>query len=185
VKVELNGHEAYVKLEFEVSGQNINYSEIPTEFFIRCGDETFAIIANPRSLPPQTVHMVAPVKKNPDDITLEEASVDKAVVQIFKDVFADKIPQSWDRAKNIYGESKINGIDVVPRTAFYIPGVDVVVNIFGLKTSLAAVPLSEADFLVPELATNPVAIAFNDEDFILSAQDNISLVIIEKTVKER
>lgn len=188
VRAEINENEAYVKFEFEVGPGGVLYSEIQTEFFIRCAGETYSLIAKPQILPPQSVYLVSKSKPTAEDDAkakkIKGNGVDSAVILILQDVLKDNVPDSWEtRSMQYKSVSLRDNLFVNQKASWFIPGIDVFVNVFSVRTTAVAMSVEEKDFIDPRIMTNPIALSINDDDHIIEGTNGGTLVIIEKLGK--
>ena len=183
VKVEVAGHEAYLKLQVKVHPDGrVEYSSIPTEVYVICAGNTYGFIGRPRRIPSRTIYLVNPAAGAERNAEIYAGDVDRAVVKILREVFLDRIPPGWEREKPGVLKSPIFGVEMDETARYRIPGVGIVVRVLTLRAR-SDLSISERDLLHPEITVNPVAISL--EKTRLHASESVRAVIIEKIPEVR
>lgn len=185
---EIDGNEAYIKLEFEVSSAGeINYSEIPTDIFFKCGGETYSVIAHPSTdLSARTFYLVSPAAQAAGEQERSAAefsalAIDDAIARIVELVMKDETPKSWSSLPRETKKSPIADVFIEQTGSWYIRGIEAKVSLYRAYAA-RDVSVTEWDFLTPDLAVNPVGISVR-RHHIPSGQFT-PVVIVEK-MRER
>ncbi len=174
IEVPVEGKEAYIKFKIlQLPEGGRKYVTTPSEFYIVCAGETYGFIARPKKIPSRTIYLVSPGKRFQKYIDpFKKSPYDRALVTIVKAVFKDRIPPSWEEAKNFHPYSMQNllgaGDQVVPvnireRRRFRIPGLPVVVRVFAVENpGKYLVQVNERIFLQPGFVINPIAVSLRE-----------------------
>ncbi len=185
---EIDGNEAFIKLEFEVSSAGeVNYSELPTEFFIKCGGETYTIIAHPsQGLSAKTFYLVSPsaqaaAEREQSELAFQALSIDDAVARIVELTMKDETPKSWTTLALETKKSPIDGVFVEQTGNWYIKGIEARVSLYRAYAA-KDVEVTEWDFLTPDFVVNPVGISVRSHQ--IASGQYTPVVIVEK-MRER
>ena len=183
VKVEIAGHEAYLKLQVKVHPDGrVEYSSIPTEVYIICAGNTYGFIGRPKRIPSRVIYLINPAAGAEKNARIYAGDVDRAVVRILREVFLDRIPPGWDRRYPQPVKSPLPGLEISEIARYRIPGVGIVVRVLAIRAR-ESVSLSEKDLLHPEITVNPVAISL--EKTRLHGSETVRAVIIERLPEVR
>ena len=183
VVTQIKGDELYIKFKslLDPATGKLKRVRTPTEFYIRCGGETYSFIAKPRQIPSRTVYLESGKKKvtPPEDLT-KKNSVITALVAVIRDVFLNRIPSSWEKAKrkNFVSLTKIFSsakVKIAETERWRIPGVPVIVRVFSISAS-RRVQVGEKILLDPSITKNPVAISIMDH-IIAPLQPTIAVIV--------
>jgi conjugal transfer pilus assembly protein TraK len=166
VSVKNQGTNAFVK--FLVSKDNLTgkqkYRTDPVEFYVVCGDnQIFTLISTPKSVPAQHIQLVSnvsSVKKNLD--MFKGISFERKIIMICQNVYTNNIPDSFSIKKVDNPLRVFEDIDVVLKRVVLADGEGIRLKEYVLllkESGGTQLELNERDFLVPELAENPIAIA--------------------------
>lgn len=166
VSVKNQGTNAFVK--FLVSKDNITgkqkYRTDPVEFYVVCGqNQIFTLISTPKSVPAQHIQLVSnvsSVKKNLD--MFKGISFERKIIMVCQNVYTNNIPDSFSIRKVDEPLRVFEDIDVVLKRVVLADGEGIRLKEYVLllkESGGTQLELNERDFLVPELAENPIAIA--------------------------
>lgn len=183
IQVSKNGYEAYLKLQAvqNIDTKEVEYPKNPVEIYVSCGGETYGFIGRPKRIPSKTIYLVSRTKKidKGRKTSLTTTEVDKAVIEIWKNVFLNSIPPAWEQVR----PKKVNidlGFSVIqPLRAWTIPGVGVLVRELVVTAKTKAI-VKETDLLRADLVVNPIGISVDKHN--LAKGEKTRAVIIEKVL---
>lgn len=189
IMTEIDGNEGYIKFQFEVSSSgDVNYTEIPSEFFIKCGGETYSIIAYPTpKLSAKTYYLVSPASQaaaaeKASGTDFSALSIDDAVARITELTFKDQTPTNWTTLPLDKRNVRIEGLSLEQTGNWWIRGIDAQVSLY-LVHATKDIEVSEWDFLKEDLAVNPVGISVRNHH--IEAGAFTPMVIIQKVREEK
>ena len=184
VETTIKNDEAYIKFKAIITNNGkIKYMNKPTEFFIRCGGDTYSFIAYPKKISAKTIYLASLTNKiKPDETLLKKNRVDEAITDIIKTVFLDRIPPSWEKPNKFRKfriQKNINDtkIKILEQSRYRIPGIPILVRVFILNSN-KRIQINEKFLLDPSIVKNPIAISLLDH--ILNPGLNTRAVILEK-----
>ena len=198
VVVRYSGKDAYVKFLIEIrSGGEKKYITAPTEIFIVCGDNTYNVIADPKSdYPAQTAYLSSgkqeQIKKN---LTLYAGMpYEEKILSILKTVYTNIIPDSYNVSRVnkpllLFRDINLTLVKVVEvdgeglRVKEYSAARKTPKNDKSTATTVASsddsITLREKDFLLKQIVQNPAAIAIDKHN--LRTGDITRIFVIERT----
>ncbi len=198
VVVRYSGKDAYVKFLIEIKpGGDKKYITAPTEIFIVCGDNTYNIIADPKSdYPAQTTYLSSgkqeQIKKN---LTLYAGMpYEEKILSILKTVYTNNMPDSYNVSRvnkplKLFRDINLTLVKVVEvdgeglRVKEYSAALKTPKNDKSTATTVASandpVILREKDFLLKQIVQNPAAIAIDKHN--LRAGDIARIFVVERT----
>lgn len=182
VKIDIVGNQAYLKLmALRKSDGTVEYSKTPVDVYLSCGGETYGFIGRPYRIPSRTIYLVDTQKREDETKRAFAAdTVEEAVTQILGDVFKNKIPRAWEKAKIRYIPDHIKSLPALKLRELHdwrIPGVNILVRVVEIFAS-SQTRLLETNFLQPELTINPIAISL--EKKVLMPGESSRVVYLEK-----
>jgi|GEM_PF-762652 len=185
IDVKVDGDNAFVK--FLINGQSVNlmsYATVSSEFYVVCGEkDVYTLIATPKDIPAQTISLISPQKKLEKNLSIFKGMpLEAIVVKLVKDTWRDKIADSFtvkpvNRSLNIFRDI---GVTWKREVIVDGEGIELKEYILTIKpdASVDEMPVTEKNFLVPELAENPVGISL--EQLTLKKSQPVRLFIVEK-----
>jgi len=191
IEVSVEGKEAYIKFKIlQLPEGGRKYVTTPSEFYVICAGETYGFIARPKKIPSRTIYLVSPGKKfRKYADPFKRSPYDKALVAVVGAVFRDRIPPSWEKAKDFHPYSmqslleagdRIVPVNIRERQRFRIPGLPVVVRIFSVENpGKYLVQVNEKIFLRPGFVVNPIAVSLREHSIPPGLATKA--VVVEKT----
>jgi len=164
--VKLQDNNAYLKfVVMKKDGKDL-YSTTPAEVFITCDGSVYNIIAIPRRIPSQTVHL-SPGDKSKKQQALFDNGVpfEKKIISIIKRVYTGNLPDNITEKKIDKSFSVFQDINLILHRLYLIDEENLRVKEY--RATIAAnaknqsVYLKEKDFLKSELATKPVGVSID------------------------
>lgn len=183
VQVAKNGYEAYLKLQAveDVATNKIEYPKSPVEIYVSCAGETYGFIGRPRAIPSKTIYLVSHTKRinRSRKASLKTNEIDKAVIEIWKNVLLNQIPQAWEEIQS--KKLRVDSGDAIikPLRSWIIPGVGVLVRELVITAKVNTV-FKEVNLLRADVTVNPIGITVDRHS--LSAGERTRAVILEKVV---
>ncbi len=182
IKIHYTKKDAYLKFEIIKIDEKLHYSQIPSELFITCGESVYHIIAVPKKIPSQIIHLASgttqTIKKN--QAYLRGLPYEEKVLKLIKAVYTNDIPDSFtihtaNKAINLYRNLKVTHIRTIK-----VEGEGFLIKEYVLKPKdvTGAIALKEGDFLRSEFTLRPVALSID----ILSLKPGHTarMIIIER-----
>ncbi len=163
VLVKITGKNAFVKFRVEKVDGKVNYTKMPMELFISCGDAVYNLVAIPKAVPSQTIRLESGrVAKAKENISLfKEQTIKKKVIGLIKRAYLDDIPESF----TVTAENKVlrlfQHVGVIHRRTITVDGEGLVLKEFQVTPVGNGIELEEKSFIRKEISDNPLAIAFD------------------------
>ncbi|WP_028842922.1 TraK domain-containing protein [Thermodesulfovibrio yellowstonii] len=184
VQVKVSGKNAFVKFLVKRIGNKEQYSQIPADLYVVCGDKVYSIIAFPERIPSVTVYLEDKEKKVKE--VLEKYSsmpFEKRIVEYVKTFFKGNIPPEAEMKPVRKNYTLYEHIGITEVAQYTIPGEDVLIRVFnikctGLPEKATSVEIAEKDFLRKELTQMPLAISL--EKLRLVKGETVKMLIIER-----
>jgi len=169
VTVKIDGNNVFVKFLIKkdpATGKNI-YIKKPVEMYVVCGNKgtIYTLIFNPRKISARSVRLIGDTRKIKKNLSLfKDMPIEKAVIMMVKKIYVDDVPDSFTIRKVNLRIDVFRDIDVVFNRVVVAEGEGIRLKeyVVQLKRSYKKdrMKVLEKYFLVPELAQNPVGIAF-------------------------
>lgn len=182
IQIHFTKKDAYLKFEVIKIDKTLHYAKIPSEIFITCADNVFHIIAVPKKIPAQTIHLASgatqTIKKN--QAYLRGLPFEEKVLKLIKAVYTHNIPDSFtvrtvNKAVRLYRNLNITHIRTIK-----IEGEGFLIKEYLLKPKdvTGSIALKEKDFLRSQFTLRPVGLSLD----ILSLQPGgtARMIIIER-----
>jgi len=183
INVKIEGKNAFVKFIVIKEDTKYVYSSIPSEMYIVCGDNVYSIIAYPKRIPSQIVNFsngkLEKVKKNLN--MFSEIPYEKKIMAILKDIFTDKIPDSFSITPVNRRIDAFEQIDLTLRRIIMVDGEGLRVKEYRakLKENAPQAYLREKDFLRTDLTSKTIAVSIDTLN--LKKGDTSRVLIVEQT----
>lgn len=163
---KINGRDVFVKFKLHKrSDGKLSYSTTPTELFIKCGAETFSMVAFPDKVPTQTIRLASGRRSKIEANGSLYAGMpfEKRIMRVIKEVYADQIPESYMVTLQNKVDMSFKGLVIALRREVDVEGEGVRVKEYAisLRQGQQAFKLSEKAFLRKEFALNPVAVSID------------------------
>lgn len=182
VVIKITGKDAFVKFKVTKRGDQLVYSNTPTELYVVCGDETYSIVAVPQRVPSQTIRLSSGrEKKIKDNASLYSGlPFEKMMLKAIQDVFTEQIPDSYTITKMDKRFDSYREIRMVLKRVVDVEGEGLRIKeyLVSLKDGVKEFRMNEKLFIRTELAENPVAISI--ERHILRPGDTTRAFVVEQ-----
>lgn len=182
ITVKLSGSNAFVKFLVHRKDGRDQYSSVPTELFVVCGDDIYNLIAVPKRIPSQTVQLapgrVDALKKN--IAVYGDLPLEKKVVTILRQIYTDKVPDSITSQSVNRKYELFRHLNLIHVKTFTVDGEGLIVKEFRATVSDDAkgVYLREKDFVRPEIASRIIAVSIDTLD--LKKDDMARIFVVER-----
>lgn len=183
--VRLAGNNAFVKfLVMKKDGKDL-YATTPSEIYMVCGENVYTMIAVPRRIPAQTVQLSGgradSIKENLALFT--EVPFEKKIISIIKNIYMDRVPDSFTIRKMDKPYPLFQGISLVLHSIVTVDGEGLTVKEYRARIADGskdnALTLREKDFLTTDLAQRPVAVSIDTLN--LKRGDTSRIIVVERT----
>jgi conjugal transfer pilus assembly protein TraK len=166
VKVKITDGNAFVKFQVIKKGEEMIYTEVPSEFFVVCGGDIYSLVGIPQRIPAQTIRLSSGKKqKIQQNISLFNGMpLEKKILVLIRQAYTDQIPESYqirevNRQLNIFPTLWMSfSREIV------VEGEGLAVREYrvSLKSRADHIRLSEQQFLHPQLTSRPLAVAVDE-----------------------
>jgi conjugal transfer pilus assembly protein TraK len=183
ITVRISGADAFLKfLTIQDNGKTLPLK--PVELYVVCDGATFTLVATPTDITAQTVRLMPSTteKVRKSMSYLNPLPHEEKIARILKDVYQETIPAGFivtpsNEMVDIFQEATI----ALKRT-LRIEGSGLLVKEYAVepRTNVPEIILSEKDFIVPEITTNPLAVSV--DRLIVHQGETMRLFVVEKTV---
>ena len=183
INVKIEGKNAFVKFTVIKEDTKYSYISIPSEMYIVCGNNVYSVIVYPKRIPSQIINFsngkLDKVKKNLN--LFSEIPYEKKIMTILKDIFTDKILDSYSVT---FVNRQINAFEQINLTLKRIitvegEGLRVKEYQAKLKENAPQVYFREKDFLRTDLTSKTVAVSISTLN--LKKGDTSRILIVEQT----
>jgi hypothetical protein len=177
IQVKISGKNAFVKFLIKKIGTKHDYSNIPVDIYVVCGDKVYSIIAVPDKIPAVTVYLQDKEMKIKETMDKYQGmAYEKQIVNYIKEFMAGRVPPEAEMIRqnkeyNLYQDIKIREVAL-----YTLEGVGMNVRVFHVIAS-KAVEIKEKDFLRKEITESPLAISL--DRLKLNPGERATLLIIE------
>jgi len=182
VVIKITGKDAFVKFKVTKRGDQLVYTNTPTELYVVCGDETYSMVAVPQRVPSQTIRLSSGrEKKIKDNASLYSGlPFEKMMLKAIQDVFTEQIPDSYTITKMDKRFDSYREIRMVLKRVVDVEGEGLRIKeyLVSAKDGVKEFRMNEKLFIRTELAENPVAISI--ERHILRAGDTTRAFVVEQ-----
>ncbi len=180
VKVKISDGNAFVKFQVIKKGDEMIYTEIPSEFYVVCGGDIYSLIGMPQRVPAQTVRLSTGTKKRVQQnlALFNGMPLEKKILTLIKQAYTDQLPESY--VIRTIGRQ----IDLFPalwvrfKREIVIEGEGVAIREYSvsLKEGVEQTLLSEREFLRSELTNRPLAVAMDEPLLRKGTQSRVFIV---------
>lgn len=182
VKVKVSDDNAFIKFQVIKKGDEMIYTEVPSEFYVVCGGEIYSLIGMPQRVPAQTVRLSSGKKRKVQEnlAIFSGMPLEKKILTLIRQTFTDQIPESY--MVRTVGKQ----MDLFPalwmslRREIVVEGEGLAVReyLVSLKEGTGQTRLSEREFLRSELTNRPLAVAV--EELLLREGTRSRVFIVER-----
>jgi len=185
--VKIHGSNAFLKFRIarDPDTGELKFASVPTDIYVVCGDDSvYTLIALPKKIPAQTVHLASRKRKIKEVLSLFEGlPFEQKVLKLLKWTVTDEIPEALDVSMPREKVGVFREINLELRRVVTAPGEGLRVKEFLARAASGkALEVDERTFLVPELSKRPVAIAV--ERFRLSPTVPVRVFVVEQVEEE-
>ncbi len=180
VKVKISDGNAFVKFQVIKKGDEMIYTEIPSEFYVVCGGDIYSLIGMPQRVPAQTVRLSTGTKKRVQQnlALFNGMPLEKKILTLIKQTYTDQFPESY--VIRTIGRQ----IDLFPalwvrfKREIVVEGEGVAIREYGisLREGVEQTRLSEREFLRSELTNRPLAVAMDEPLLRKGTQSRLFIV---------
>lgn len=185
VQVKIAGKNAFIKFLIKRIGNKEQYSNIPTDIYVVCGDRVYSMIAFPKKQPPVVVYLKDKGEKVKSAVDkYASLPVEKRIVNIVK-AFSNNTPPE---EAEFYPDKKVyklyDGLRIVEKGRYVLVGEGMQVRVIDITaenvpTGANYVEIQEKDFLRVEITQTPLAMSL--DKLRLYKGDTARLLVIEKS----
>lgn len=182
VKVKITDGNAFLKFQVIKKGEEMIYTEVPSEFYVVCGGDIYSLVGMPQRVPAQTIRLSSGKKqKIQQNLSLFNGMpLEKKILTLIRQTYTDQLPESYE-------------VRVVNRQINLFPALwmsftrEIVVEGEGLavreyrvslKSGTEPVRLTEQEFLRSELTSQPLAVAV--DELLLSEGSHSRVFVVER-----
>lgn len=180
VKVKVTDGNAFIKFQAVKKGDEMIYTEVPSEFHVVCGEEIYSLIGIPKRVPAQTIRLSSGKKtKIRQNLTIFKGMpLETKILTLIRQSYTDQIPESY--MVRTVGRQ----IDLFPslwmslRREIVVEGEGLAVReyLVSLREGAGEVRLTERDFLRSELTSRPLAVAVDELLLAEGVQSRVFIV---------
>lgn len=182
IKVKITDGNAFVKFQVIKKGEEMIYTEVPSEFYVVCGGDIFSLVGIPQRIPAQTIRLTSGQKqKIKQNLALFSGMpLEKKILTLIRQTYTDQLPESYlirevGRQVSLFPNLWINFIREIVVEG---EGIAVLEYRVSPKPGTQEIHLTEQEFLRSELTSQPLAIAV-DELFLRNG-DHSRVFIVER-----
>lgn len=182
VKVKITDGNAFLKFQVIKKGEEMIYTEVPSEFYVVCGGDIYSLVGMPQRIPAQTIRLSSGKKqKIQQNLSLFNGMpLEKKILTLIRQTYTDQLLESYE-------------VRVVNRQINLFPALwmsftrEIVVEGEGLavreyrvslKSGTEPVRLTEQEFLRSELTSQPLAVAV--DELLLSDGSHSRVFVVER-----
>ena len=188
LQVKISGKNAFVKFLIKRIGNKEEYSKIPADIYVVCGEKVYSIIAFPQRQPATTVYLQDKGQKVKEVIDkYASMPVEKRIIELVKAFSKDTPPAEAEfyPAKKQY--NLYEGLKIVEKGKYVILGEGLQVRVIDITVSdmpkdSKYIEIAEKDFLRVEITQTPLALSL--DKLRLYKGDTARLLVIERSKEE-
>lgn len=182
VKVRIADGSAFIKFQAIKKGEEMIYTEVPSEFHVVCGGDIYSLIGMPQRVPAQTVRLSSGKKqKVQQNLALFTGMpLEKKVLTLVRQALTDQLPESY-MVRTIGKQMDLfPALWISLKREIVVEGEGLAVReyLVSLKDGKEQARLSEREFLRSELTSRPLAVAV--EELLLRQGAQTRLFIVER-----
>lgn len=182
VKVKITDGNVFLKFQVIKKGEEMIYTEVPSEFYVVCGGDIYSLVGMPQRVPAQTIRLSSGKKqKIQQNLSLFNGMpLEKKILTLIRQTYTDQLPESYEaRVVN-------RQIDLFPTLwmsltrEIVVEGEGLAVREYrvSLKSGTEPVRLTEQEFLRSELTSQPLAVAV--DELLLSDGSHSRVFVVER-----
>lgn len=182
VKVKITDGNAFLKFQVIKKGEEMIYTEVPSEFYVVCGGDIFSLVGMPQRVPAQTIRLSSGKRqKVQQNLALFSGMpLEKKILTLIRQAYTDQLPESYlvkevDRQMNLFPALWMNFTREI-----VVEGEGLAVREYrvALKSGTEQMRLSEQEFLRSELTSQPLAVAV--DELLLGGGNHSRVFIVER-----
>jgi len=182
VKVKITDGNAFLKFQVIKKGEEMIYTEVPSEFYVVCGGDIYSLVGMPQRVPAQTIRLSSGKKqKIQQNLSLFNGMpLEKKILTLIRQTYTDQFPESYEvrvvnRQINLFPALWMSFIREI-----VVEGEGLAVREYrvSLKSGTEPVRLSEQEFLRSELTSQPLAVAV--DELLLSDGSHSRVFVVER-----
>lgn len=182
IEVKISGRDAFIKFTALKKGDQMIYSEVPSEFHAVCGGEVFTMVALPQRVPTQTIQLSSGKKQRIEkNLSLFSGlPLEKKILMLVKQIYSGDIPESYTVRQDWKHIDLFRDLWLTAKRDIEVEGEGLAVReyLVSLKAGKEALRLSEQEFLRKELTKSPLAVAMDEP--LLESGGITRLFIVER-----
>ena len=188
LQVKISGKNAFVKFLIKRIGTKEEYSKIPSDIYVVCGDKVYSIIAFPQRQPATTVYLQDKGQKVKEVIEkYSSMPIEKRIVELVRSFSKDTPPEEAEFYPQKKEYKLYENLRIIEKGKYVIPGEGIQIRIIditavSLPKDAKFVEISEKDFLRAEITQTPLALSL--DKLRLYKGDTARLLVIEKSKEE-
>lgn len=181
IEVTIHGKNAFVKFLVTRRGRKTVYSETPSEFYVICASRVYSILAIPKKIPAVSVHLEGSKKDVivSNQRLFESLPLEKKVIKLIRYALNDDLPASFTVNQDSRLFHDFKQLHLKLRRTIVVDGEGLRLKEFFISPK-QEVTLTEEQFLIPQLTSQPRAVALSDP--ILSKGETGRLFIVEQII---
>lgn len=188
LQVKISGKNAFVKFLIKKIGMKEEYSKIPSDIYVVCGDKVYSIIAFPQRQPATTVYLQDKGQKVKEVIEkYSSMPIEKRIVELVRSFSKDTPPEEAEFYPQKKEYKLYENLRILEKGKYVIPGEGIQIRIIditavSLPKDAKFVEITEKDFLRAEITQTPLALSL--DKLRLYKGDTARLLVIEKSKEE-
>lgn len=182
VKVKITDGNAFLKFQVIKKGEEMIYTEVPSEFYVVCGGDIYSLVGMPQRVPAQTIRLSSGKKqKIQQNLSLFNGMpLEKKILTLIRQTYTDQLPESYEvrvfnRQINLFPALWMSFTREI-----VVEGEGLAVREYrvSLKSGTEPVRLTEQEFLRSELTSQPLAVAV--DELLLSEGSHSRVFVVER-----
>ena len=180
VKVKITDGNAFIKFQVIKKGEEMIYTEVPSEFYVVCGEDIYSLIGMPQRVPAQTIRLSSGKKRKIQQnlAIFGGMPLEKKILTLIRQSYTDQLPESY-LVREIEHQ-----VDLFPALwmsfirEVVVEGEGLAVREYriSLRSKTGQTRLSEKEFLRSELTSQPLAVAVDELLLRGGAQSRVFIV---------
>jgi len=186
VKVKITDGNAFLKFQVIKKGEEMIYTEVPSEFYVVCGGDIYSLVGMPQRVPAQTIRLSSGKRqKIQQNLSLFNGMpLEKKILTLIRQTYTDQLPESYEvrvvnRQINLFPALWMSFTREI-----LVEGEGLAVREYrvSLKSGTEPVRLTEQEFLRSELTSQPLAVAV--DELLLSEGSHSRVFVVERRWSE-
>ncbi len=188
--VKFSDNNAFIKFKYLVKDGKPVYAKNSVELDIVCDGDVYTIIALPRTLATSPKIRLSSGKKiriGQNASVFSGMPLVKKCAHFVKLAYKDAIPSSFDIVRPNRPLDLFKGLRLVLRTQAVAEGEGLQLKEYDATnvTTQDTLNFTEKDFLIPEIASDPLWISFGPPKYALKPGDSVRIFVVERRGGER